>query len=127
MELAFMNYPRNPRHRDRERAPAVPQSRDAFTQTAVYDDGTFTRTALVVGDGDTGSIDLVDARGVRLAQVNISFIPKRDGEEVLIVDVIDVDKRYASKRALVFSPTSRAELDVPEGGNLVSTDFRVKR
>jgi len=100
---------------------------NAFTKTRLYDDGQFIRTALVVGDGDTGSVDLVDTRGVRLAQVNISFIPKRDGEEVLIVDVIDVDKRYTERRALVFSPTSRQAVDVPEGGNLVSTDFRVKR
>lgn len=104
------------------------KSKDAYTKINVYDDGTFIRTALVIGTGDTGSVDIVDSEGVRLAQVNISLVRghAEDGGEVLIVDTIDVDKRYDSKRALVFSPTSRAHSDVPEGGSLVSADFRVK-
>jgi hypothetical protein len=113
---------------DEDAAPAVPQSKDAFTQTAVYDDGTFIRTALVIGTGDTGSIDLVDSEGVRIAQVNISLVRGyvEDGGEVLIVDTIDVDKRYARKMALCFSNGERRMLNVPEGGSLISADFRVK-
>jgi len=84
----------------------------------------FTRTAIVVEGNDTGSIDLVDRHGNRLCQINVSYLPSSDGEETLIVDVIDVDKRFTTRRALAFSPADRRILDVPQGGNLVSVDFR---
>jgi len=75
------------------------KSKDAYTKISVHDDGTFVRTALVANGGDTGSIDLVDAKGVRLAQVNISLLRghAEDGGECLIVDVIDVDRRYSRR------------------------------
>lgn len=87
----------------------------------------FTRTAIVVEGEDTGSIDLVTKDGRRVAQVNVSFLPNSEGEECLIVDVIDVDNQYTLKRAFSFAPGTRGlNLTVPEGGNLVSTDFRRK-
>lgn len=77
--------------------------------------------------GDTGSIDLVDAAGNFLVQVNISFLQtantKAEGE-TLIVDVIDVSKRYESRRVIVFSQTERKFVDFPPGGTLASVDFR---
>lgn len=86
----------------------------------------FTRTAIVVDGGENGgSIDLVTKSGRRLAQVNLAYLPNSDGEECLIVDVIDVDNQYPEKRAFTFGPGTRGpSAAVPEGGNLVSTDFR---
>jgi hypothetical protein len=104
------------------------KSREAHTKTTTHDDGKFIRTAIVCEGGNTGSIDLVTADGIRLGQINISFLPERSsvgGEpECLIVDVIDVDERYEKRRALAFSNKERKILDVPEGGKLVSVDFR---
>jgi hypothetical protein len=99
-------------------------SKKAHTKTATFDDGTFERTALVLEGGDTGSVDLVTKDGERRAQINISFMPDSDGEECLIVDVIDVEGRYTVRRALTFAPSKRASMNVPKDGNLVSTDFR---
>lgn len=92
----------------------------------------FTRTAIVVEGGDTGSIDLVTPDGKRVAQVNISYMPSAGDEgakeECLIVDVIDVDDVFPDRRALVFNPKSRTRArivtKVPKCTNLVSTDFR---
>lgn len=100
--------------------------RMATTDTTTFDDGTFVRTALMIEGTDTGSVDVVNKAGKRLCQINISLGTAKECDEYLIVDVIDVDKRYTKRRALVFSPDKRAEMDVPEGGNLVSTDFRKK-
>ena len=103
--------------------PELRPSRDATTPTTTHDDGTFIRTALVVS-GDHGSIALVTADGTRGAQVNVFYeASNNDGEECLMVDVIDVDNRYTERRALVFSPTERKSLDVPKGGNLVASHF----
>lgn len=97
---------------------------DATTRTTTRMDRVdgFTRTALVItGESGSGSVDLVDVEGKRLAQVNVFHDPATGH---LMIDVIDVDKLYTRRRALVFSPTSRAHLDVPEGGNLVGVDFQ---
>ena len=102
---------------------AAPPSSDAATATTTHDDGTFIRTALVC-DHHNGSVDLVAADGTRLAQVNIFYASNSDGHECLIVDVIDVDKRYSNLRALAFSNEKREIVNVPPGGNLVSVDFR---
>lgn len=102
------------------------KTKDATTRTTTRtdtEDG-FTRTAIVCDAGDGPSVDLVTSSGVRLAQVNISFTLDDEGNEVLIVDVIDVDKRYQRRRALAFSPKVRREMKVPRGGTLVSVDFR---
>jgi hypothetical protein len=107
--------------------PASSASKDATTHTSIHDDGKFRRTALVIVGRDTGSVDVVMADGTRLCQINISFLPSpsSDGRrEALIVDVIDVDNRYPERRALAFSNTERAVIDVPKGGTLVSVDFR---
>lgn len=106
------------------KAKAMGASVHATTKTTTYNDGKFVRTAIVVGgdEENTGSIDLVDADGARLAQVNISFLPDSDGLEVLIVDVIDVDNRYTNRRMLAFTSTERVIKDAP--GRLVSVDFR---
>ena len=72
---------------------------DAETHTTTHDDGTFIRTAIVCDRGDTGSLDLVRSKdGKRLAQINISFLENTDGEECLIVDVIDVALRDEAAR-----------------------------
>ncbi len=116
---------------------------DATTPTTTFQDEHFIRTALVVSNdadpergtmGRCGSFDVVRIVGgkvERLAQINIfhtseSGDPAREGEELLMVDVIDVDKRYTTRRALVFSPTERGHLDVPKGGNLVASHFARK-
>jgi len=102
-----------------------PESRNAKTPIRTHDDGTFIRTALLVKGGDTGSVDLVLADGTRIAQINISFLPGDDRQrERLIVDVIDVEDRYRTRRMLAFSNSARKVEDVPEGGKLVSVDFR---
>lgn len=119
------------------RTPLAPESRDAFTPTTTFDDGRFQRTAIVVYDSShpadfadkQGSVDvvrIVDGKVQRLAQINLFHAVNSDGQELLMVDVIDVDKRYPTRRALVFSPTSRAHLDVPEGGNIVASHFARK-
>jgi len=104
-------------------APAAKPSKESLTPTTTHDDGRFVRTAIVL-DPSTGvsSVDLVTPDGVLLARVN--FVPSRVEGESLIVDVIDVSGRYETKRALTFSPTERRQVDVPEGGSLVSVDFR---
>lgn len=106
--------------------------KDATTPTTTFQDDKFVRTALVVSNDadpkrELGSIDvvrIVNGKVERLAQINIFHALKSsDGEELLMVDVIDVDERYTTRRALVFSPTERAHLDVPKGGNLVASHF----
>jgi hypothetical protein len=99
----------------------------AQTPTSTFDDGTFVRTAIVLrGDnGEEGSLDVVDRDGKRIAQINLFWTPDDDeGRAHLMADVIDVDGRFTERRALVFSPRERRQLQVPEGGNLVGVDFR---
>ena len=108
------------------RKALAPESVLATTKTTTHDDGSFKRTALIVHpEGTGGSIDLVTAGGQRLAQINVFYNPcDDDAHACLMVDVIDVDNRYSARRALVFSPKERAQLEVPPGGNLVGVDFR---
>jgi hypothetical protein len=109
---------------------------DATTPTTTFQDEGFVRTALIVSnDADPsregGSVDvvrIVNGKVERLAQINIFALSgsASDDEESFMVDVIDVDQRYTTRRALVFSPTERAHLDVPKGGNLVASHFSRK-
>lgn len=99
---------------------------DATTTIATFVSEGFKRSALVINDRrGGGSVDLVRADGVRLAQVNV-FLCK-DG--TLMVDVIDVDDRYAVKRAISFSPAGRGPtfFEVPEGGSLVACHFEPRK
>ncbi len=103
------------------------ESMPAPTHITTHDDGKFVRTAIVAEGRDTGSLDVVNAAGERLCQINLSFLPatvERGGEETLIVDVIDVDQRYSARRVLAFSQTERKVLALPPGGRLASVDFR---
>lgn len=94
---------------------------DAQTAIGSYNDGKFVRTALVIdGTENTGSVDVLDKKGHRVAQLNI-FVGE-DG--ALMVDVIDVENRYKVKRALAFAQGQRTSMTVPDGGNLVGVDFR---
>jgi hypothetical protein len=104
----------------KKRAEAKTTAKEAFTKTTTRDDGKFVRTALVLSNTETGSVDVVDAAGNFLARLNLCAIESGG----VIVDVIDVDKRYAVKRAMTFAGGERRAMTVPEGGNLVSVDFR---
>jgi hypothetical protein len=69
---------------------------------------------------------VVDKSGKRVCQVNIFL-----GKHSLIVDVIDIDKRFAHKRALCFTNRggygdNRRVLEAFEESSLVSVDFRRK-
>ena len=96
-------------------------SKNAETKTTTFDDGAFLRTALVVDEAHVGSIDVVDKRGKRLGQINI-FV----GEDSLIVDVLDIEKRFPNKRALAFTRHSSRDMDAFPESTLVSVDFRRK-
>jgi hypothetical protein len=97
---------------------------DNLTAVTVHDDGKFARTALVMPySPNPGSVDLVDAEGQLLARVNVVRFAQPDGE-ALIVDVIDAGERFPHKRAFGFAAGVRTTLEVPEGGKLVSVDFR---
>lgn len=129
LEPSRAKRPADPaQRRFRDRLSGFTNREDARTPTTTYDDGKFVRTALVVGEGEYGSVDVVCARtGKRLCQLNVFYEPKAaDGaEDALMVDVIDVEKRYPARRALVFSRTKgRSHINVPEDGNLVGVDFR---
>ena len=94
---------------------------DAQTSIGSYNDGKFVRTALVIdGTENTGSVDVLDKNGHRVAQLNV-FVSEDGG---LMVDVIDIEKRFAVKRALAFANGQRESMTVPEGGSLVGVDFR---
>jgi len=101
--------------------------------------------------GSVDVVRIVGGKVERLAQINIFYIAKSvdqtvtcedhlhvsdpecevcaeeleqaEGQEVLMVDVIDVDKRYTTRRALVFASRERKSIDVPKGGILVATHF----
>jgi hypothetical protein len=107
-------------------APKNPDATATIQTRKDHDDG-FTRTALVLDKGGP-SVDLVTPDGRRVAQINISYsVSKEDGgEEYLIVDVIDVDKRFPQRRALHFTDQTRHCADLGPDANLVSTDFRRK-
>lgn len=95
--------------------------RDATTPTTTHVDGVFERTALVIGDRATsGSVDLVDKSGTRLAQVNV-FLTE---EGTLMVDVIDVDHRFTVHRGLGFAGGQRQMIKT---GDLVAAHFEGRR
>lgn len=104
-----------------------PPAKDATTKVATFASERFKRTALVIGaKQDDGSVDVLRKDGTRIAQINI-FYGEGDGRkdgEFLIVDVIDVDKRFPVRRALVFANHKQQSIEVGDG-NLVSADFRV--
>lgn len=95
------------------------------TPITTYDDGRFIRTAVVAVEKGS-SFDLVDEDGKRLAVINAFVYRSDDGGEVnhLILDVIDVDDRFALKFALLFNDGTREFL--PTNGNLVCADFRTE-
>lgn len=96
------------------------RSKRADTKTTTYDDGEFTRLAIVVDVGsEAGSVDVVDASGKRLCQINLFAYT-----DALIVDVIDVDNRYTDRRALTFRNGTREAVPADK---LVSVDFRKPR
>lgn len=121
MAIRGMQKGREARAKGTGMGTTSPVGRAAYTPTSTYDDGTFTRTALVMTTGETGSVDVCLPDGTRLCQINVSVC---DGGDVLIVDTIDVDRRYSVKRALTFSTEKREIVNVPTGGTLVSADFR---
>jgi hypothetical protein len=94
-------------------------SKDVHTPVTTHDDGTFIRTALVVRPGaeDEGSVAIVDPQGKRLALLNLFAYENGN----LIVDVIDVDERFANRSALAFREGRRQALDAAK---VVSVDFR---
>jgi len=100
-------------------------SKNAETKITIFDDGHFVRTAIVVDDANVGSIDVVDKSGQRVCQINV-FV----GELSVVVDVIDIDKRFPQKRALCFTNQGYGEnrriLDAFKTSSLVSVDFRRK-
>lgn len=104
-------------------------AKDAQTKTTTREDPEdgFVRTALVIDGAKTGSVDVVDSTGKRVCQINISYSAgKKDDEEYLIVDVIDVDDLFPERRALHFTDKRRHAMDLGPDANLVSTDFRRK-
>lgn len=98
-------------------------SESALTMTTTHDDGTFLRTALVVGSGDDhegGSVDVLDGDGKLLARVN--FFARNDDEgDWFAVDVCDVGERFTERRVLSFRDGRRQSLDA---GNVGAVDFR---
>lgn len=98
------------------------EARLAPTTVTTFDGGDFIRTALVIGPGPTGSIDLVDASGARIAQVNVTLYA--DGR--LILDTIDVEKHFVNATAFLFA-NGRRHFNVDNAsGALVSADFKRK-
>jgi UDP-glucose 4-epimerase len=99
-------------------------SKNAETRTTTFDDGTFLRTAIVVDEAHVGSLDVVDKTGKRICQVNI-FVGEESGS--LIVDVIDVERRFANKRALAFAGHDRRDMEAFDTSSLISVDFRPRK
>jgi hypothetical protein len=129
-ENVVKNYARRARAEQDAKAAAKAVAKDAETKTTTRQDPEdgFIRTALVIDAKDaakTGSIDVVDGTGKRLCQINISH-GKAEGEEYLIVDVIDVDENFPQRRALHFTDQRRHAMDLGPEAVIVSTDFRRK-
>lgn len=96
-------------------------SERAQDHTTTYDDGKFIRTAIVVQDHNGSSFDLVDEYGERLCLINAFVMRDDDGNMTQIsVDVIDIDEKFKTKRALTFNDGQRQFLDA---GNLVCASF----
>lgn len=93
-------------------------TRDAQTEVTTYDDSVFRRTALVMKTNESGSIDVLDRTGLRVAQINIHL-----GEDTLIIDTIDVDDMWPERMLITFrSPTNRNR--ILRAGTVNSVDFR---
>jgi len=93
-------------------------SRDAQTEVTTYDDSAFIRTALKIKSDEEGSIDILNANGERVLHVNIFL-----GDDILILDAIDVDGIWPHRMALTFrSPTDRER--IAKAGSIISADFR---
>ena len=94
-------------------------TRDAQTKVTTYDDSEFKRTALVIQSDNQGSIDILDATGKRVAQLNIFLT----ADECLIVDTIDVEDMWDERMVLTFrGPTDRER--ILKAGKVNSVDFR---
>lgn len=114
----------------------APKNPNATVETVTREgaDG-FIRTGIVLSNEErTGSgiksVELTRIRNgkvERIALLNIVY-SETDGEH-LIVDVIDVDKRYAKRRALAFGPptaacpSGRVDMTAPENGTVISVDL----
>ena len=106
-------------------APSPPpgsSSSVVATTIGTYDDGRFVRTAIVLGPSSHGTLDVLDADGRRVAQINVCCV-REQGVETLVVDTIDVEKAWASARALAFG-SQRRECEAPGVTTIVSADFR---
>lgn len=100
--------------------PKGPSTED-LTRVTTHDDGRFIRTAIQpqLGGEGGGSIDILGRDGERVCQINIFTYD----HGAVIVDVIDVDRRYDNKRALVDPGGEHRQPGVPVH-YLVSADFR---
>jgi hypothetical protein len=100
------------------------KTKKALTPTIERDSGDgFIRTALVIATGSHGSVDVVDETGKRLGQINI-FVSRCDGKQAFMVDVIDIESAYTTRRALTFGRSgARNAIDVPADGQLVGVHF----
>lgn len=116
----------------RSKAPCVREqgvvksSKDAQTRVTTRDDGQFVRTAIVInlkrdGERQGGSLDVVDQDGNFLVQIVISA-----GEDFIIVDTIDVEKRYPKRAAIAFPNKQQKRITIDDKGTIVSADFRMK-
>jgi len=112
-----------------------PEVRPAHTPTTTFVEPPdrharvrFERTALIIDPRapNTGSVDVLDGAGHRLAQINISFGRPEGERPYLIVDVIDVDDQWGERRALTFDEGRSRVIDCGSC-NLASVDFRGKR
>ena len=92
-------------------------SEEALTQTTVYDDGKFVRTAVILGEG--GSIDVVNQEGKRIALLNLFT---NDDNSWFAIDVIDKDEIFTKHTALTFKDGNQQRIDDANG--LVAADFR---
>jgi hypothetical protein len=104
--------------------PIKEPSHNARILTIAHDDGRFIRTGLVI-EGEICSIALVNGKGKRLALLNITALGD-EGEKGLLVDVIDIDKRYQARRVYGFAAGIKTTFPLAPGGTVVSVDFREK-
>lgn len=95
------------------------ESKNAETPVTTHDDGKFVRTALVVGGENTGSIDIVNTSGERIALLNLFT---NSDNTWFAVDVIDKDERFDRHAALTFKDGLQQRLDDANG--LIAADFR---
>jgi hypothetical protein len=99
-------------------------SESAVTQTTTHDDGKFVRTAIILesgSEGKTGSIDVVNEKGERIALINLFT---NDDNTWFAVDVVDKDKRFEQHTAITFHDGTQERIENANG--LVAADFRNK-